>query len=67
MQYIVPDSEPFFLPGGTTGCLLLHGFTAMPGEMRQFGEHLAEKGFTVLGVRLAGLPCIPMTSSERAG
>jgi len=54
VSYIVPDSEPFFLPGGTTGCLLLHGFSAMPEEMRPLGDYLVKKGFTVLGVRLAG-------------
>ena len=54
MSYIVAGSEPFFLPGGVTGCLLLHGFSAMPEEMRPMGEYLAQKGFTVLGLRLAG-------------
>jgi esterase/lipase len=54
VSYIVPESEPFFFPGGTTGCLLLHGFSSTPGEMRPFGKYLAEKGFAVLGVRLAG-------------
>ena len=34
---IVPKSEPFFFPGSRTGCLLLHGFTSMPEEMRQLG------------------------------
>jgi carboxylesterase len=51
---IVPGSEPFFFPGGRTGCLLLHGFTAMPEEMRGLGGYLAGQGHTVLGVRLAG-------------
>jgi len=54
MSYIVPGSEPYFLPGGTTGCLLLHGFSAMPEEVRPLGEYLAKKGFTVLGLRLTG-------------
>lgn len=54
MSYIDPASEPFFLPAGPTGCLLLHGFTATPEEMRPLGEFLASKGFSVLGVRLAG-------------
>jgi carboxylesterase len=54
VSYIVPESEPFFLPGEATGCLLLHGFSAMPGEMRPLGEYLAETGFTVLGIRLTG-------------
>jgi carboxylesterase len=58
---IVPGAEPFLLCGssgigtpGRAGCLLLHGFTAMPEEMRWLGEYLAGKGHTVLGVRLAG-------------
>jgi carboxylesterase len=51
---IVPGGEPFLKPGGWTGCLLLHGFTAMPGEMAWLGEDLAGRGYTVLGQRLAG-------------
>jgi carboxylesterase len=51
---IIPGNEPFFLPGGSTGCLMLHGFSASPAEMRPLGEFLAGKGYTVLGVRLAG-------------
>jgi carboxylesterase len=51
---IVPGAEPFFFAGGLIGCLLVHGFTAMPEEMRWLGEYLAEKGHSVLGVRLAG-------------
>lgn len=54
MNFIIPGSEPFFLPGGPTGCLLLHGFTTAPAEMRPLGDFLAGKGYTVLGVRLAG-------------
>lgn len=46
--------DPFFFEGGTTGCLLIHGFSGSPPEMRPMGEYLAEKGLTVLGVRLAG-------------
>ncbi len=54
MSDYVPGSEPFFLPGGSTGCLLLHGFSSMPEEMRPLGEYLAVIGYTVLGARLAG-------------
>ena len=46
--------EPFFFPGNRTGCLLVHGFTGAPNEMRALGEHLAHDGFTVLGIRLHG-------------
>jgi len=51
---IVPNSEPFYLPGSRTGCLLLHGFSSMPEEMRPLGRDLNDQGFTVLGARLAG-------------
>lgn len=50
----MPDGAPFLHPGGTTGCVLVHGFSAMPGEMRWLGDDLAARGHTVLGVRLAG-------------
>lgn len=46
--------EPFYFPGGPAGCLLVHGFTGAPEEMRWMGEYLAERGFSVLGVRLFG-------------
>lgn len=52
---IFPEGgEPFFFPGGRTGCLLIHGFTGAPNEMRLLGEHLAACGFSVLGIRLSG-------------
>ena len=51
---IIPTAEPFFFPGGEIGCLLVHGFTGAPKEMRWMGEYLAEQGHTVLGIRLAG-------------
>lgn len=47
-------AEPFFLPGGAHGVLLIHGFTGLPAELRLMGEYLNERGFTVLAVRLAG-------------
>jgi len=48
------DLNPFFFEGGPTGCLLIHGFSGSPPEMRLMGEYLAAKGLTMLGVRLAG-------------
>jgi len=56
---IMPTAEPFFFPGSKTGCLLTHGFTGSPVEMRWMGEYLAEQGFSVLGVRLAGHATAP--------
>jgi len=56
MTQIIPTAEPFFFPGSKdVGCLLTHGFTGAPKEMRWMGEYLhREHGFTILGVRLAG-------------
>ncbi len=48
------DLNPFFFEGGPVGCLLVHGFSGSPPEMKPMGEFLAAKGLTVLGVRLAG-------------
>jgi carboxylesterase len=48
------DLNPFFFEGGEVGCLLVHGFSGSPPEMRPMGEYLAGKGVTVVGVRLAG-------------
>ncbi len=52
MSFIVERGEPFLYPGGDTGCLLVHGLTGAPEEMRWMGRYLADQGFTVLGVRL---------------
>lgn len=53
---IIPTAEPFFLPGqpGQPGCLLIHGFTGAPKEMRWLGEYLSEHGYHSLGIRLSG-------------
>ena len=54
MPQVIPTAEPFLFPGSRTGCLLIHGFTGAPKEMRWMGEYLAQEGFSVLGIRLAG-------------
>lgn len=52
---IGPRALPFFHPGSRTGCLLIHGFTSTPNEMRWLGKKLADTwGYTVMGIRLAG-------------
>ncbi len=48
------SAEPFFIPGGKNGCLLIHGFTGTPKEMRMLGDSLARSGYTVLAPRLFG-------------
>jgi carboxylesterase len=56
---IVPDSGPFYRPGGPVGCLLLHGFTSMPEEMVYLGDFLEKQGHTVYAARLAGHATYP--------
>jgi carboxylesterase len=50
----IPTAEPFFIPGGKIGCLLIHGFTGTPKEMRMLADSLSLEKYTILGVRLAG-------------
>lgn len=58
MKQIIPTAEPFFFPGqgkrARIGCLVSHGFTGAPKEMRWMGEYLNQQGYTVCGVRLNG-------------
>jgi len=51
---IIPTAEPFLFPGGSTGILLIHGFTGTPKEMLSMGKYFSDRGYSVLGVRLAG-------------
>lgn len=48
---------PFLFPpqqSGRGSVLLVHGFTATPWEMRDFGAGLAAAGYSCLGIRLPG-------------
>ncbi|MEX5631970.1 alpha/beta hydrolase [Parafrankia sp. FMc2] len=47
---VLPGAEPFDLLGGgdgSTGVLLVHGFTGSPQSMRLWGDHLAAAGLRV--------------------
>jgi carboxylesterase len=48
------DTGDFFFRAGPVGCLLIHGFTGTPYEMRYLGERLRDAGHSVRGVRLPG-------------
>lgn len=56
MPQTIPTAEPFFFLGDSSkpACLLIHGFTGTPKEMRWMGEYLNRQGYTCLGVRLSG-------------
>lgn len=52
MKQLIRGAEPFFYPGGPVGCLLIHGFTGTPEDMRPLGRALAAYGHAALGLRL---------------
>jgi len=56
MQQIITTAEPFFFLGDSSkpACLLIHGFTGTPKEMRWMGEFLNQQGYNCLGIRLTG-------------
>jgi carboxylesterase len=47
-------SDPFELGDGPDACLLLHGLTGSPAEVRPVGEALAQAGFRAVGPLLPG-------------
>src|SRR5215470_831160 len=47
-------AAPFSLGEGEDACLLLHGLTGSPAEVRPVGEALARAGFRALGPLLPG-------------
>jgi carboxylesterase len=53
-QLTMIGGGPYYFPGNTTGCLMIHGFTGTPKELRWMGEYLHKQGYTVAGIRLAG-------------
>ncbi|HEX9115874.1 MAG TPA: alpha/beta fold hydrolase [Anaerolineae bacterium] len=48
------DPRGFTLAGGSTGILLLHGYTGAPTEMRLVGDYLNARGLTVSAPLLPG-------------
>ena len=51
---IMPGAEPFLYEAGEIGCLLVHGFTSTPFEMRGLGRYLADRGLTASACLLPG-------------
>ncbi|HEX3895907.1 MAG TPA: alpha/beta fold hydrolase [Rudaea sp.] len=44
----------YYMPGGRSGVLLIHGLTGTPAEMRFVAKGLNRAGFTVYAMQLAG-------------
>jgi carboxylesterase len=53
-QRVRPGAEPFRFGTGSTGALLLHGFTGSPASLRPLGESLGAAGVTAVGPLLPG-------------
>ncbi len=49
-----PGAQPFWLPGGPTGIILIHGFGGSIGDLRTLAEDLQDQGYAVFGTRVAG-------------
>jgi carboxylesterase len=47
MRPVNRDSGSILIPGGDTGCVLLHSLAGSPGQMRPLAEKLAGSGYTV--------------------
>ncbi|MCO6452005.1 MAG: alpha/beta fold hydrolase [Caldilineales bacterium] len=55
----------FDLPGGSTGVLLIHGFTGSPPEMLRLGQYFNQRGMTAVGPLLAGHGTTPDDLNKR--
>jgi carboxylesterase len=52
---LMPGAEPFsFDVAGGDACVLVHGFTGSPNEVRELGTYLAEQGVSAHGLLLQG-------------
>ena len=51
---MIEGGQSFFMKGGSSGVLLVHGFTGLPAELFLLGEFLNRQNFSVLCMRLAG-------------
>src|SRR5215470_18932258 len=57
-------TAPFEMPGIRPACLLIHGFTGTPWDVRPLGEALARAGHAVRAVRLPGHGTTPRAMLE---
>lgn len=59
MEPVEDKTAPFALGSGADACLLLHGFTGTPWDIRPLGEALATRGYRVAAPRLPGHGVVP--------
>ncbi len=68
LQTAFSDSRPYLLVPENhrdVGIVLVHGFLASPAELSGFGRKLADLGYPVIGVRLAGHGTSPWDLRDR--
>ena len=51
---IMPGAGAYWFEGNEVGCLILHGFTGTPQNVRPLADYLARRGLTVSVPRIAG-------------
>ncbi len=51
---VLKGAEPFSLEGNNVGCVLIHGLSSSPADVRPVGEFLNSKGYTVTAPLLPG-------------
>src|SRR4051794_41498192 len=51
---ILPGAGAYWFEGNDVGCLLLHGFTGTPQNVRPLADYLARRGLAVSAPRLPG-------------
>src|SRR4051812_24515074 len=51
---ILPGAGGYWFEGNDVGCLLLHGFTGTPQNVRPLADYLARRGLAVAAPRMPG-------------
>ena len=51
---IMPGAGAYWFEGNEVGCLILHGFTGTPQNVRPLADYLARRGLAVSVPRIAG-------------
>jgi len=63
----IPSAEPFLHVGDRVGCLIVHGFTGTPYEMRPLGDYLSKKVILCWVCAWLGMLLTPLTFPASAG
>ncbi len=51
---ILPGGGAYWFEGNDVGCLLVHGFTGTPQNVRPLADYLARRGLAVSAPRMPG-------------